>query len=453
MIVTFILTLSILLQFVAAFIAFRLIPLTGRRLAWSLISAALMLMALRRCVTFIRMLFGNAMIRPDFNAELIALMISILMVVGISRIAPIFDDRKRAEAQAARVGREWQSTFDATNDAILILDQDQQVLRSNKTAERFFHRPFEEMIGKHCCEIVHGMAQPIPECPLLRVRKSMHRETMERQEGERWFEVIVDPILDAAGRYSGAVHIVSDITDRKRAEQEMSMIAEIGRVVSSTLDINRVFERVDSEVRKLIPYDRLLVNLKKDDNEFISAYACGVDNPGRRLGGSYPSKRTATGVVITTRKGLLIQPANAEEIKDLYPNLYETFKTGLRSTMSVPLISMDEVIGSLIFRSKKLKAYAEQDLRLAERIGMQIEGAIANAELFHERMHAEEERKSLQERLQRAEKMQALGQLAGGVAHDLNNVLGIMSGYSELLMEEIPEGSPGVTRKRSCSPR
>ena len=54
---------------------------------------------------------------------------------------------------------------------------------------------------------------------------------------------------------------------------------------------------------------------------------------------------------------------------------------------------------------------------------------------------AEEERKSLQERLQRAEKMEALGTLAGGVAHDLNNVLGILVGYSELLLSDIDADS------------
>jgi len=41
---------------------------------------------------------------------------------------------------------------------------------------------------------------------------------MNLQIGERWFEIIVDPILDAAGQHAGAVHIVSDITERKRAE-------------------------------------------------------------------------------------------------------------------------------------------------------------------------------------------------------------------------------------------
>ena len=63
-----------------------------------------------------------------------------------------------------------------------------------------------------------------------------------------------------------------------------------------------------------------------------------------------------------------------------------------------------------------------------------------------ERKRTEEEKRSLQERLQRAEKMESLGILAGGVAHDLNNVLGIVVGYAELLLRDV--GHSNSTRSK-----
>ncbi|MCX5823209.1 MAG: GAF domain-containing protein, partial [Deltaproteobacteria bacterium] len=71
-----------------------------------------------------------------------------------------------------------------------------------------------------------------------------------------------------------------------------------------------------------------------------------------------------------------------DEIVSQIPTLASTFREGLRSLLCVPLISQDEVIGALHFRTKKPNAYTEQDLRLAERIGSQIAGVIASAQLY-----------------------------------------------------------------------
>lgn len=84
-----------------------------------------------------------------------------------------------------------------------------------------------------------------------------------------------------------------------------------------------------------------------------------------------------------------------------------------------------------------LMAFTSPIIRDHRPIGLR--GAIIN---LTELKQAEEERQKLKDQLQRSEKMEALGTLAGGVAHDLNNVIGVLVGYSEILQRKLPAESP-----------
>ncbi len=178
----------------------------------------------------------------------------------------------------------------------------------------------------------------------------------------------------------------------ERLAEEIAVIAEIGRVISSTLDINDVYESFALQAQKLVPFDRLSVDLNNpDERTFTVTYVSGFDIPGRRPGDTVPLAGTISETILRKRIGLLINTTGVEEITGRFPHMTNvaTVCAGMRSLISVPLISRDEVIGALHFRSKKLNAYRGKDIHLAEEIGRQIAGAIANAHLYAGLMCAE----------------------------------------------------------------
>jgi diguanylate cyclase (GGDEF)-like protein/PAS domain S-box-containing protein len=169
----------------------------------------------------------------------------------------------------------------------------------------------------------------------------------------------------------------------ERLVKEMAIIAEIGRLIGSTLNIEEVYERFATETGKLIPFDSLAINIMNlKEKTMCAAYVSGSAIVERRQGDSMAVAGTLSEAVIRTRTSLLIQPASIDEIVSRFPGLSPVFQAGMRSLISVPLVYRDKAIGAMHFRAKKPNAYIERDLRLAERIGTQIAGAIASVQLY-----------------------------------------------------------------------
>jgi signal transduction histidine kinase len=76
------------------------------------------------------------------------------------------------------------------------------------------------------------------------------------------------------------------------------------------------------------------------------------------------------------------------------------------------------------------------------RLAACLRRALAEARERAERRVAEEELRASREQLQQSQRMETLGRLAGGVAHDFNNILTTISGYGELLLHQLPPDSP-----------
>ena len=130
-------------------------------------------------------------------------------------------DNEQMLGRLRTVSQQWYTTFNAIVDAICVLDTEAKVLQCNKAMEELTGKPIEEMVGRNCCELVHGSPEHLEGCPMVRMPKSLKRESLELNLEETWLQVTVDPVLDGEGELVGAVHVIANITERKRVEQEL----------------------------------------------------------------------------------------------------------------------------------------------------------------------------------------------------------------------------------------
>ena len=329
--------------------------------------------------------------------------------------SPIHD--RLAEEELLRSEERYRSLVELCPDMIALRNQGKYVYVNPAGIKMLGASGLGDLVGKSVFDIVH------PDC--REIIKDRNRQIeggravpLLEEKYVRLDGTIVDVEVAAAPilfRGEPMVQVIArDITERKRAEeavrkseeeakrlaQENAIMAEIGQIISSTLNIEEVYELFSEKVKSILPFDWIAVSLiDKEKNTFINRYVEGHSLPGRNQGEFFSIGGTFSEKVIQSRKGIAIGDKTEDEIVAEFPSLLVSIKAGFRSFLSVPLISRDQVIGILHFRSKKDRAYSEQDLKLAESIAHQIAGAIANAQLFVERKRTQEEKASLQEQL------------------------------------------------------
>ena len=309
-------------------------------------------------------------------------------------------ESRQVEIALKNSEKHYRTIFETTGAATMILEEDTTISLVNKEFERITGETQEAVVGRKWTELI---------CHPDREKMSRYHEIRRRDPASapsRYETFFVDKegnkreILVSVGMIPETPRsIVSflDITEQKRAEEaartlarEKELLAEITRTISSTLEIEEVYEKFAEEVRGLIPFDRLSVHLDVPDTQMILvAYCAGVRVADRNKGDLFPRAGSFNEAVLQTREALILQ-GSKEETAASYSSLKGSLEAGLRSFLSVPLISRAEVIGLLHFSSCRDLAYKDSDRQIAANIGAQIAGAIANAELFSQRRKTED---------------------------------------------------------------
>ena len=226
-----IIALSMVLQGVAAVLAVRLIPLTGRPLAWSLVALAMLLMMARRAFS---LLHGSGLVSDPAQhvgiSEIIAFVISVLMVGGVYLARQVFLDRLEAQRGQHVSEAQFRTLAAAAYDAIMVTDTDGRVMYWNPAAERLFGYSHREAVGATIGDlIVPTELQAEADAFVAKFRDTyrgaMAGRTVElpvrRKDGHRFTaEHSISTVQVEGVRY--AIGVIRDVSERKRAERRIA---------------------------------------------------------------------------------------------------------------------------------------------------------------------------------------------------------------------------------------
>ncbi len=332
-------------------------------------------------------------------------------------------ERKRAEEAVRTLALRLQAALASSTDAIFIVDSSAQVVQSNDAFATFnrFGRveeiPRSADAGMQYMEVSQeGRVIPFEDWGMSRalrgeVGRNVRYDLRRKDTGEAWVgSFSYAPIRGADGAILGAIVIGRDITDQILSEQALRESEERFRTVVESAP------------------DGIIVHVEGEVAFLNTAMA-------RLLGASSPDELVGRGV------SSFIAPEYQAAVEAL---------RGADLEAGTPPAAMEQEYVRLDGSRVPVETIS---------VGFQFRERPAQLVFVRdrtERRRAETERAHLQEQLLQAQKMESIGQLAGGVAHDFNNILMVQKGYCELMKMKLREGDPlaeGVAQMEACTDR
>jgi PAS domain S-box-containing protein len=466
--------------------------------------------------------------------------------------------------QLDNVQRQWAFTFDSIGDPILVHDGEGRILRLNQRMAQLSGRELKSWIGRNIAELFSRKQADYGRCPYCEGAAG------EGDDPDPWlsgyFLTSNSPFVDSSGNQMGVIHVLKDISERKRAEEKYrTLVSNVqeGVFISTPqgrfLDFNDAFLRmtgyasreelmnVDIQTLYGNPADRERLRKLLADYGSVADFEFEIqrkDGETRTVLESSNAVKDSNGNIIAYQGFMLditerkraeheIRRRNREllvlnsiattlnESLDLSDSLHKTLRQicelfsleasslylfdsgnemlrrvaafGHRSEFArsfpptrvqpellqhiravratflsiqglplpqifrelqraeqivaahiVILWSKDKVIGGLVVGSRAPRDFSPGDVNLLIAVGSQISSAIERTLLYDQTRRAYDDLRRTQEQLLHSEKMAAVGQLISGVAHELNNPLTAILGYSQLLTSCGQVGQQGL---------
>jgi PAS domain S-box-containing protein len=365
-----------------------------------------------------------------------------MMAERIENQTAALQEESRAKQQLLR------GIVESSDDAIISKTLDGIITSWNSGAQKLFGYTAEEAIGQPMQMLIPPeRLQEEPEIlqRIARGESTDHFETVRVGKDGRRIEVsaTISPVRDSRNRIIGASKIARDITERKNAQRKLqaqlerlNLLHQITRATGERQDLPSIFQVVIRTLEDQLPIDFGCVCLYEPaDNELV------VHRVGLR------SRELALELALTEQahvsidenglsqcvRGRLVYEPDVSEVRFPFPQ--RVARGGLRALVAAPLLVESKVFGVLIAARREPNSFSSGECEFLRQLSEHVALAAHQAHLYGALQTAYDDLRQTQQAVMQQERLRSLGQMASGIAHDINNAISPIALYTESLLE------------------
>jgi signal transduction histidine kinase/DNA-binding response OmpR family regulator len=219
--------------------------------------------------------------------------------------------------------------------------------------------------------------------------------------------------------------------------ERLSLLQQITRAISNRHDLRSIFQVVIRSLEDQLPVDFSCVCLYDEGNQLLKINSVGMNSAPLAM----ELAMTEDAYINIDQSGLsgclrgeLVYEPNLATVDS--PFTQRLYRGGLQAFVAAPLQVERHVFGIVIVARRESNSFGESECEFLRQLSEHVALAANEAQLHKSLQQAYDDLRNTQQFVMQQERLRALGQMASGVAHDINNALSPVALYTEALLEK-----------------